>query len=415
MSAGCGCERGNLATLDEVLAHLREEALGLPGLEVIRIPLKQARGMVLAEPVSSAIQVPPADNSAMDGYALCAADSQTDAVKGAVLVVSQRIPAGVAPQPLVSGTCARIFTGAEIPPGADAVVMQEDTEVLPDGSVRIPAVQAGENVRRAGQDIASGTQLFAAGRRLRPADIGLLASIGVSTVTVSRRLRVAVLSSGDELVQPGEPLAAGQLYNSNQYTMVSTLEEMGFEVHDAGTLPDDLVATRVRLTELSTSADVIISSGGVSVGEEDHLKAAVEAEGRLVLWTLGIKPGKPLAFGYVNDIPFIGLPGNPVAVWVTLLVAALPWLRWRQGEAYEPPVPHPVPCAFRRKAGKRREYLRVQRQVTPEGLRLVAYPNQSSGVLSSVSWAEGLAWQEPGLVVNEGDALPFVSFAEWLA
>lgn len=411
MSAGCGCERGNLATLDEVLGHLRKEALSLPGVNTIRLPLRQARGMVLAEPVSSTIQVPPADNSAMDGYALLAADAAT----GAVLEVSQRIPAGVAPQPLTPGTCARIFTGAEIPPGADAVVMQEDMETLPDGRVRFPAVKAGENVRRAGQDIAVGTQLFAAGRRLQAADIGLLASIGVASVLVARRLRVAVLSSGDELVQPGEPLAAGQLYNSNQYTIVSTLEEMGFDVHDAGTLPDDLVATRLRLTELATTADVIVSSGGVSVGEEDHLKAAVEAEGRLVLWKLGIKPGKPLAFGYVNETPFIGLPGNPVAVWVTLLVAALPWLRWRQGESYVPPVPNPVPCAFTRKAGKRREYLRVQRQQLPEGVRLVAYPNQSSGVLSSVCWSDGLAWQEPGQSVAEGEALPFISYADWLA
>lgn len=411
MSAGCGCERGNLATLDEVLGHLRKEALSLPGVDTIRLPLRQARGMVLVEAVSSTIQVPPADNSAMDGYALCAADAAT----GAVLEVSQRIPAGVAPQPLTPGTCARIFTGAEIPPGADAVVMQEDTEILPDNRVRLPVVKAGENVRRAGQDIAVGTQLFAPGRRLQAADIGLLASIGVASVLVARRLRVAVLSSGDELVQPGEPLAAGQLYNSNQYTIVSTLEEMGFDVHDAGTLPDDLVATRLRLTELATTADVIVSSGGVSVGEEDHLKAAVEAEGRLVLWKLGIKPGKPLAFGYVNETPFIGLPGNPVAVWVTLLVAALPWLRWRQGESYVPPLPNPVPCAFTRKAGKRREYLRVQRQQVPEGVRLVAYPNQSSGVLSSVCWSDGLAWQEPGQSVAEGEALPFVSYADWLA
>lgn len=409
MSGGCGCERGNLATLDVVLSHLRTEALCMPALETVRVNLKHARGRVLAEAVDSVIQVPPADNSAMDGYALRAADGNS------ALVVSQRIPAGVAPQPLVPGTCARIFTGAEIPAGADAVVMQEDTEVLPDGSVRLPVVKAGDNVRRAGQDIAIGARLFDAGRRLQPADVGLLASIGVADVTVVRQLRVAVLSSGDELVHPGEPLAPGQLYNSNQYTIVSTLEAAGFEVHDAGTLPDDLAATRARLVELAATADVIISSGGVSVGEEDHLKAAVEAEGRLVLWKLGIKPGKPLAFGYVNETPFIGLPGNPVAVWVTLLVAGLPWLRWRQGEAYQPPEPVPVPCAFARKAGKRREYLRVKRQVTPTGLRLVAYPNQSSGVLSSVSWADGLAWQEPGQVVAEGDALPFVSFADWLA
>lgn len=411
MSAGCGCERGHLATLDEVLSELQREALALPAMEILRLPLRDVCGTVLAEPVVSAVQVPPADNSAMDGYALCAAD----AAAGADLVMSQRIPAGAAPQPLQAGTCARIFTGAEIPPGADAVVMQEDVEVLADGRIRIPAMKAGENIRRAGQDIALGASLFEPGRRLRPADVGLLASIGVASVAVRRRLRVAVLSSGDELVQPGEPLAAGQLYNSNQFTIVSTLASMGFEIHDAGTLPDNLVATRVRLTELARTADVIVSSGGVSVGEEDHLKAAVEAEGRMVLWKLGIKPGKPLAFGYVGETPFIGLPGNPVAVWVTLLVAALPWLRWRQGEAFVPPLPHAVPCAFSRKAGKRREYLRVQRQLTPEGVRLVAYPNQSSGVLSSVSWSDGLAWQEVGQAVAEGDALPFVSYADWLA
>lgn len=411
MSAGCGCERGHLATLDEVLSELQREALALPAMEVLHLPLREVCGAVLAEPVISAVQVPPADNSAMDGYALRAAD----VVNGAELVMSQRIPAGAAPQALQPGTCARIFTGAEIPAGADAVVMQEDVEVLPDGRIRIPAMRAGENVRRAGQDIAVGARLFDAGRRLRPADVGLLASIGVAAVAVRRRLRVAVLSSGDELVQPGEPLAAGQLYNSNQFTIVSTLASMGFEIHDAGTLPDNLVATRLRLLELAKTADVIVSSGGVSVGEEDHLKAAVEAEGRLVLWKLGIKPGKPLAFGYVGDTPFIGLPGNPVAVWVTLLVAALPWLRWRQGEAFVPPLPHAVPCAFTRKAGKRREYLRVQRQLTPAGVRLVAYPNQSSGVLSSVSWSDGLAWQEVGQAVGGGDALPFVSYAEWLA
>jgi molybdopterin molybdotransferase len=337
-AAGCGCERGHLATLDEVLAHLKSEALALPAMEVQQLPLRDVCGAVLAAPVVSTVQVPPADNSAMDGYALCAADAR----EGADLVMSQRIPAGVAPQPLEAGTCARIFTGAEIPAGADAVVMQEDVEVLPDGRIRIPPVCAGDNVRRAGQDIAQGAQLFEAGRRLRQADIGLLASIGVASVAVHRRLRIAVLSSGDELVQPGEPLAAGQLYNSNQFTIASTLTTMGFDVRVAGTLPDDLAATRQRLTELARTADVIVSSGGVSVGEEDHLKAAVEAEGRMVLWKLGIKPGKPLAFGYVGNVPFIGLPGNPVAVWVTLLVAALPWLRWRQGETYQPP-----PCPMR--------------------------------------------------------------------
>jgi molybdopterin molybdotransferase len=411
MSAGCGCERGHLATLDEVLAHLKREALALPSMAVEERPLREVCGTVLAAPVVSTIQVPPADNSAMDGYALCAADARD----GADLVMSQRIPAGVAPQLLMAGTCARIFTGAEIPPGADAVVMQEDVEVLPDGRIRIPPMRAGDNVRRAGQDIAIGAKLFDAGRRLRSADIGLLASIGVASVAVYRRLRIAVLSSGDELVQPGTPLAAGQLYNSNQFTIAHTLAAMGFEIQNAGTLPDDLTATRARLVELAKTADVIISSGGVSVGEEDHLKAAVEAEGRLVLWKLGIKPGKPLAFGYVGDTPFIGLPGNPVAVWVTLLVAALPWLRWRQGETYAPPLPFAVPCAFTRKAGKRREYLRVQRQSTLDGVRLVAYTNQSSGVLSSVSWSDGLAWQEVGQAVSEGDALPFVSYADWLA
>lgn len=410
MTADCEPTR-KLPTLDEVMPQLRELALAQPLPALERVLLREACGRVLSQSVIADVRVPPADNSAMDGYAV----RSTDVVSGREMSVSQRIPAGQSPELLLPGTCARVFTGAEMPDGADAVVMQESVEVLADGSVRLPAVSAGENVRRAGQDIERGDQVMAAGRRLTAADVGVLASVGICEVEVFRRVRVAVLSSGDELVSPGEPLLPGQLYNSNQHTMVSLLGQAGFEVHDAGTLPDDLVATRVRLVALAESADVILTSGGVSVGEEDHLKAAVEAEGRLVHWKLGIKPGKPVAFGEVAGTPFIGLPGNPVAVWVTLLVVALPWLRWRQGEAYELPVPFMVPSGFRRKAGGRREYLRVRRVMRSGGMRLEAFPNQSSGVLSSVSWAEGLAWQEVGQAVEEGDLLPYLSFADWLA
>ncbi|MCJ8170742.1 molybdopterin molybdotransferase MoeA [Atopomonas sediminilitoris] len=411
MSDDC-CARGHLTPVEQALAQLRERAQGAAAQRaVVQVPLLAALNRVLAQDVYADIDVPQADNSAMDGYAVRAADCQV----AQALPVSQRVAAGYVAEPLQAGTCARIFTGAEIPPGADAVVMQEDAELQADGTVLLPATKAGSNVRPRGQDIQTGALLLAQGRRLRHADLGLLASVGVAHVAVYAPLRVAIVSSGDELLEPGATLTPGKLFNSNRYTLQGVLAGFDFELIDGGILPDDHALSVRRLGELAAQADVLISSGGVSVGEEDHLKAALQEQGELLLWKLAIKPGKPLAFGQLGQAAYLGLPGNPVAVLVTALVAGVPFLRWLEGEAYHLPVPQYLPTDRAGKAGKRREYLRVQCVLEDGQARLQSFANQSSGVLSSVSWAHGLAWQEVGQEVAVGDRLPFISFAQWLA
>lgn len=401
------CPPQGLSPLAEVLDQLRHEAEKLPRTEVITLPLLAACGSVLACHVLAQVTVPPADNSAMDGYAV----SSAHCVDGALLPVSQRIAAGQAGTPLASGSCARIFTGAPIPPGADAVIAQEQVEVLADGRVRLPAAKPGSHIRRAGEDVQAGHVLKRAGERLRPADLGLLASCGVAEVLVYRRLRVAVISTGDELREPWQPLSAGQLYNSNKYVLLSQLDELGFDAFDAGTLDDDYQRTCERLEELAGQFDLLITTGGVSVGEEDHVKAAVDHLGQLLLWKLAIKPGKPLAFGYACGTPIMALPGNPVAAAVTFLLVVVPWLRWRQGEHYQLPTPQWLPASFSWRAGPRREYLRVR----SEQAGLARYANQGSGVLSSMSWADGLAYVEPDSQIQAGEALPYFSFAQLLA
>ncbi len=401
------CPPQGLSPLADVLDQLRHEAEKLPRTEVITLPLLAACGSVLACPVLAQVTVPPADNSAMDGYAVQSAQC----MDGALLPVSQRIAAGQAGTPLASGSCARIFTGAPIPPGADAVIAQEQVEVLADGRVRLPAVKPGSHIRRAGEDVQAGQTLKQAGERLRPADLGLLASCGVAEVLVYRRLRVAVVSTGNELREPWQPLSAGQLYNSNKYVLLSQLDELGFDAFDAGTLDDTYQRTCERLEELAGQFDVLITTGGVSVGEEDHVKAAVDHLGQLLLWKLAIKPGKPLAFGYACGTPIMALPGNPVAAAVTFLLVVVPWLRWRQGEHYQLPTPQWLPATFSWRAGPRREYLRVRNE--PGGL--ARYANQGSGVLSSMSWADGLAYVEPDSQIQAGDPLPYCSFAQLLA
>ncbi|MCJ8169141.1 molybdopterin molybdotransferase MoeA [Atopomonas sediminilitoris] len=401
------CPAPNLSPIADVLAQLRAEAQRLPHPEVLQLPLLAACGAVLAEDIQAGINVPPADNSAMDGYVVNAAYC----ADGGLLPVSQRIAAGEAGEPLQPGTCARIFTGAPLPPEADAVIAQEQVEVLADGRVRLPPVKSGSHVRRAGEDIGQGATLLKQGQRLRPADLGLLASCGVAQVKVYRRLRIAVLSTGNELCEPWQTLEAGQLYDSNKYLLLSQLDELGFDVFDAGTLSDSLSLTQERLEDLAAQFDLIITTGGVSVGEEDHIKAAIEHLGELLLWKLAIKPGKPLAYGYVTGTPVFALPGNPVAAAVTLLLTVVPWLRWRQGEHYNVPEPVSLPAQFAWRAGPRREYLRVR----VEEASLVRFDHQGSGVLSSMSWADGLAYVEPNVDVAVGDSLPYVSFAQLLA
>jgi molybdopterin molybdotransferase len=367
-----------------------------------------ALGRVLAADVLSALDVPPQDNTSMDGYALRCADVPA---AGTVLRVSQRIPAGVVGQPLAAGSAARIFTGAQIPSGADAVVMQEQCAALGDGEVRVDTVpRPGQWIRRRGEDVIAGHVVLARGTRLTPQALGLAASVGAAHLSVSRHPRVALFSTGDELVMPGDPLKPGAIYNSNRFTLRSLLVALGCEVQDLGIVPDRLDATREALRTAAARADLILTSGGVSVGEEDHLRPAVQAEGRIELWQMAIKPGKPLAFGAVGNALVVGLPGNPVSSFVTFVLVVRPLLLKLMGcSALEPKA-----MALRAdfdwpKPDRRREFLRA-RLVGDRGLEL--YPNQSSGVLTSTVWGDGLIDNPPGHAIARGDLVRFVPFAE---
>ncbi len=396
-----------LLPVDDALARVLASLEGYRR-PVVSLGLLPALGHVLAEDVISPIAVPGEDNSAMDGYALRAADA------AGALRVSQRIPAGTIGSELAPGTAARIFTGAAIPPGADAVVMQENCEAS-GGVVTISgSVRAGQNIRPRGQDIAVADVVLQAGRVLRPQDLGLLASVGASHVRVFKPLKVAILSTGDELLDPADVAAdnvlqAGQLYNSNRYTLAGLLASLNMEVVDGGIIPDDPEATAQALLGAARRADCVISSGGVSVGEEDHVKNQVEKLGRLDLWKLAIKPGKPLAFGSIGNTPFFGLPGNPTSVFVTFCLVARPYLLKMQG-INEPASPKIKAVAgfSTGKPGGRQEYRRVTLRNTGRGLEATDFGNQSSGVLSSVSHSNALAVIPPGEVIAEGDTVEVI-------
>lgn len=376
--------------------------------EVETISLQHAAGRVLAENLTAGVSVPPADNSAMDGYALNCDDLQAS---GGRLRISQRIAAGMATQPLEQGTCARIFTGAEIPTGANTVVMQEDTRVEGDWVVFATQPKAGDNVRGCGQDIAQGEQIMTVGTKLEPAHLGVLASVGLAEISVFKPIKVAILSTGDELVELGQPLQQGQIYNSNRYILKGLLKNLGMQAVDMGCVEDTRAATEAALLRASEQADMIITTGGVSVGEEDHVKGAVEALGSLDMWKVKIKPGKPLAYGQVKGTPFMGLPGNPSSTLITFCLFARPCLQRLQGESVAAPLQFPVSAGFTRGKGiQRQEYLRVR----VEQGRLVPHNNQSSGVLSSASWAHGLAVIPPHTSVAEGDLVAFMPFSELL-
>ena len=398
-----------LTPIDQAVAAVVGDCQPLQASELL--PLAGALGRVCAASCVAAIDVPPADNSAMDGYAIRYADL---AVCPEGLSLTQRIAAGQTGQPLQPGTAARIFTGAEIPLGADTVLLQEEVDSAGGRLVSTAPVKRGQHIRPRGQDLACGATVVDAGKPLQPADLALLASVGVDTVAVRPRPRIGLLSSGDELVEPGQPLAPGQIYNSNRIMLAALLDRLGCECVDAGNVADSLDSTCAQLTALvDQKLDLIITTGGVSVGEEDHVKAAIEQLGHLQLWKLNIKPGKPLAYGRVSGVPLVALPGNPSSALVTFALVVVPWLRKLLGVEPLVPVPLRLPAGFSvDRAGRRQEYLRVRVGSAANGEpRVIRYPNQSSGVLASVAWANALAVIPPDTLVEEGDPVAVLPFS----
>ena len=403
-----------MLTAQQALDHLLSHAK--PVAEIERIPMQSTLGRVLAENVNSLVDVPPLDNTAMDGYAVRTADTQNP---GSVLKIAQRIPAGSVGTDLQAGTAARIFTGAPVPPGADAVVMQEDCST-PEGSTDQVQVNItpsfGQWIRRRGEDLTAGKTALTAGTFLRPQELGVAASAGLTHLNVKRRVKVAAFFTGDELSLPGEPLKPGGIYNSNRDTLLACIKALGCDATDLGIVPDRLDATRAALRQASQDHDLIITSGGVSVGEEDHIKPAVSAEGRLDLWQIAIKPGKPLAFGAVRkseqandgEAWFIGLPGNPVSSFVTFLLFVRPFILKLQGRDANQTQSYLMRADFDwLKADRRNEFLRVKLN-SHGGLDL--YPNQSSGVLTSASWGDGLVDCPPNQPINAGDLVTYIPF-----
>lgn len=412
-----------LMELDQALGLLLAGARPVTDSEMVST--FDAVGRVLAQPQYSSINVPPLDNSSMDGYAVRCADIPA---VGTTLAVSQRIPAGKVGDPLAAGTAARIFTGAPVPQGADAIVMQEYVSFADGNGAFGQATfnelpKPGEWIRKAGEDISTGGEVLARGTRLRPQEAGLAASVGLASLPVFRRVRVALFSTGDELVMPGNPLPEGAIYNSNRFLLKGLLEQLGCTVIDFGIVPDKLDATRKALRKAAAEdhADLILTSGGVSMGEEDHIKPAVEAEGSLDHWLVNSKPGRPFAFGRVitagSESAFIGLPGNPVSSFVTFLLLVRPFIRKLQGMPVE--VETALPRGMTRTAGfdqpkadRRREFLRAR--VGEDGL-LELFPNQSSGVLTSAAWADGLIDNPAGTQIKRGDQVRFLPFSELLS
>jgi molybdopterin molybdotransferase len=401
----------DLIPLDKALSFLLNEVEENPA--VADVSLSDALGCVLAQVQTATVNVPAFDNSAMDGYAVNTADLDK---AGCTLPVSQTIAAGHPGTILEKGTAARIFTGAPVPQGVNAVVIQENTWAE-DGKVTIMQLpDSGENIRRKGHDVAQGNVILKAGHRLRPQDLGLLASLGIASVTVKQPLKVAIINTGDEVVAPGQELQAGQLYDSNSFTLEGLLTGLGMQVIKKGIVDDSLTSTEAALAAAAAGADCIITTGGVSVGDEDHVRQAVENLGQLALWKLAIKPGKPFAYGRINDVPFFGLPGNPVAVFVTFVMLVRPYLLKMQGSrTYK--LPHVfVKAGFEiASAGSRLEFLRVRlAEDTQGGQVLEAFGNQGSSIMTSLAWADGLAEIPAGETVSNGQWLKFMPFSGML-
>ena len=420
-------QRAPLMSLDEALGQVLGQARTIAETE--RVAILDADSRFLAEDLISELQVPPQDNSSMDGYAVRTEDL---AAPGVTLRVTQRIPAGHHGSPLMAGEAARIFTGAPIPPGANAVVIQEDTKALdsPPNLNAVPEVLVnvvpvlGQWIRRSGEDVKKGDVVLPKGTRLNPASLGLAASIGRAHVSVVRKPRVALFSTGDELVMPGEVapenMPPGAIYNSNRFFLRALLMRAGCNVTDLGIVPDNLPDTLKVLQLAAKDHDLVLTSGGVSVGEEDHVKPAVEMLGRLNLWQISMKPGKPFAFGQLNATRatdaagafFMGLPGNPVSSFVTFQLLVRPFLMALQGLSQTQSKPYLLQANFDLpKPDKRREFLRVQRNTAGT---LDLFPNQSSGVLTSVVWGDGVIDNPSMQAIKQGDWVRYFPFAEWL-
>ncbi|SIO51821.1 molybdopterin molybdotransferase [Burkholderia sp. GAS332] len=412
--------RAPMLSTAEALATLLSAASPITGTE--SIPTLEALNRVLSADVISPLDVPPMNTSSMDGYAIRTGDLATDSNRR--LPISQRIPAGHAPEALKPGTAARIFTGATVPPGADAIVMQEQTETSDNEVTILHSPAPGEWITAQGADIRSGSIILPAGTRLTPQALGLAASVGCAELQVRRRVKVAVFFTGDELTMPGEPLKPGAIYNSNRFTLRGLLENLGCDVTDYGIVPDKLDATRTTLREAAQAHDLILTCGGVSVGEEDHVKPAVEAEGRLSMWQIAMKPGKPLAFGAVrraaqqtdavssDETFFIGLPGNPVSSFATFLLFVRPFILLLAGAQTVAPRALSLRADFtQKKADRRNEFLRA-RVNAAGGLDL--FPNQSSAVLTSTVWGDGLIDNPPNHAISVGETVRFIPFSELL-
>ena len=405
------CDTTALLAYDDALTQLTSgiEALG----KIIELPLREALGKVLAEAIEADIDVPGCAMSAMDGYAINTADLVANGTT--CLPLTQRIAAGAAAEALVAGTAARIFTGAPIPAGADAVIMQEQVELGDAGISFSSRPASGSNIRPTGNDIQRGATILNLGCRLRAQDIGLAASVGRQTLPVFAAIRVGMFFTGDELVEPGEMLGVGKIYDSNRYTLHGLLESMGCEIVDLGLVGDTLAATEEAMLRASSQADLVVTSGGVSVGEEDHVRIALEQLGELRLWRLGIKPGKPLAYGQINDTAFLGLPGNPVSVFATFCLFVCPVIQIMQGRSWRKPIALPVRADFDwPEPDSRREFLRARLATGADKQTLVQiYPNQDSGVLTSTVWADGFVEIAENETVRAGELVNYLPFAQF--
>ena len=410
LSNDCFAFGGKLMTIDEALALIAARVQAVDGDE--HLPLCECDNRVLLAPLYAPVPLPLFANSAVDGYALRGADLPQEAERR--FPVTARVQAGAAADPITAGAAVRIFTGAPMPQGADTVFMQEDVRVEADGAVTLPAgLKAGANMRPAGEDIAQGAMAIPGGRRLRPQHVALAAALGLTHLTLRRRIRVAIFSTGDEVVEPGGPRSAAQLFDSNRFMLAAMLRRLNCDVDDLGILRDDRAALTAALKDAAGTHDLVLTSGGVSAGEEDHVRAAIADVGSLVLWSMAIKPGRPVAMGVIAGTPFIGLPGNPVASFVTFAYVVRPTILALSGAAPEPLIGLPVRAAFayKKKQG-RREYVRASLQYADDGsMEAVKFPREGAGLLSSLADTDGIIeLGEDVERVSPGETVRFLAY-----